>query len=245
MDTLNPPIVLEKVKVKNNINVTVVRDDYLVGGTKQRALEVFLQENKKEYIYAGPAQGFAQIALAYVTKKHGNDATLFLPQHKHLSQQTKKAIKLGAKIHTFPTKLSELQKKAKEYAEQDAYRCLLPFGLESEEFIEELAKKIKVSWGRRKKPTRMWVPAGSAVLVRSFNKVFPDCFFCIVQVGRTVRPDLVEGIKYKIYVAPEKFNERAKILPPYASVANYDAKVWQFVVKFGQDGDYGWNVGRD
>ena len=44
------------------------------------------------------------------------------------------------------------------------------------------------------------------------------------------------------YIAPEKFYEKAKLPPPYPSVPEYDAKVWQFVKNHGKPGDYIWNV---
>lgn len=50
----------------------VVRDDYLIGGTKQRALAQLLLHNPcSEFVYAGPVYGFAQIALSYCAKVLG------------------------------------------------------------------------------------------------------------------------------------------------------------------------------
>ena len=42
-----------------------------------------------------------------------------------------------------------------------------------------------------------------------------------------------------------RFNEKANIKPPYDSIIKYDAKLWEFVLKYGKDGDYIWNVGKD
>lgn len=245
MNSLNPPIIIDKFKVNDQITVKVVRDDLLIGGTKQRALSVFLNPKYNEYIYAGPVQGYAQIALANVAKENGKKATIFLPRNKYLSSQTKKAIELGAKIKTFPLPLKELQAKALAYGQKQKDRFVIPFGLYREDFISELTSKIKTAWGKKHKPKRMWIVAGSAALVNAIHRVFPDCFFLIVQVGKTVWPDLREHIKHKFFVAPERFNQPASKIPPYESVRKYDAKVWQFVLKEGQDGDYIWNVGRD
>ena len=63
--------------------------------------------------------------------------------------------------------------------------------------------------------------------------------------GKKIWPDQLEGFKSKLYTAEEKFWEDAKIKPPYESVCNYDAKLWSFVLKYGKDGDYIWNVGRN
>ena len=67
----------------------------------------------------------------------------------------------------------------------------------------------------------------------------------MVQVGKTISPKLIECYKIKsgnIFISPEKFEEPAHILPPYPSVDTYDAKLWQFVLKYGKSGDYIWNV---
>ena len=49
----------------------------------------------------------------------------------------------------------------------------------------------------------------------------------------------------KLYVSPITFYNNARIKPPYNSVINYDAKLWEFFIKFGNNGDYIWNVGGD
>ncbi len=62
---------------------------------------------------------------------------------------------------------------------------------------------------------------------------------------RRVQADGSKTFDATLHVAPEKFWERALVLPPYPSVSTYDAKVWQFVLEHGNDGDYVWNVGKD
>ncbi|MGB1077794.1 MAG: hypothetical protein ACPG05_05750, partial [Bdellovibrionales bacterium] len=44
------------------------------------------------------------------------------------------------------------------------------------------------------------------------------------------------------YHAPEKYHQKARILPPYPSALHTDAKVWQFVEEYGQEGDAIWNL---
>lgn len=63
------------------MNVHVIRDDYLVGGTKQRALAPMLLNNSsREFVYAGPVYGFAQIALAYCATMLGKKGTVVLSE---------------------------------------------------------------------------------------------------------------------------------------------------------------------
>mgnify|MGYP001351197581 CR=1 FL=1 len=54
--------------------------------------------------------------------------------------------------------------------------------------------------------------------------------------------DILDEHRTTMYVAPEQFNDDAHNLPPYSSTRNYDAKLWQFVKKYGDNGDFIWNV---
>ena len=245
-EVLNPSIEIEKVTISKDFTVKVVRDDLLVGGTKQRALYVFFNDTKEEYIYASPVNGYAQIALAYVAGLYKKKATVFLASGP-MTDLTKKAKKLGAKIVFIkpPNRLKDIQSAAAKYALRKENRCLLPFGLGNEEFAHTLAVNIKKAWGRKRAPKRMWVVAGSATILKSLSIVFPDCFFLVLRVGKRIWPDQLEGFRNKLYTSPLKFYQKATVLPPYPSVETYDAKLWEFVLKEGQDGDYVWNVGRD
>ena len=45
-----------------------------------------------------------------------------------------------------------------------------------------------------------------------------------------------------MYSAPEKFWKPDNIMPPYQSIPEYDAKVWQFVLDKGEHNDIIWNT---
>jgi len=47
--------------------------------------------------------------------------------------------------------------------------------------------------------------------------------------------------------APQSFFQPVPrdLRPPYPSLDNYDAKVWQQILKLGEEGDYIWNVGKN
>ena len=40
------------------------------------------------------------------------------------------------------------------------------------------------------------------------------------------------------------FSQDAKVLPPFPSCSNYDAKIWEFVLAHAADGAVIWNVAR-
>ena len=247
MCTEKHSINIEKVKINENVIVKVVRDDMIPGGTKQRAIDVFFKGEGEEYIYAGPPTGYAQVALAQAGKKHKEKVTVFLSKRNYDTQATKKARRLGAKIIYTKNGMSlkDLQDHSVEYKNKKKNRVLLPFGLDSDKFVQRLVICIKEAWGRKRKPERMWLVAGSATLLKALHLVFPKCHFLIVQVGKKIWPDQLEGIKNTLYISPENFNDDAEIQPPYPTVKSYDAKLWRFVLEDGQDGDFVWNVAKD
>src|SRR5579862_4272577 len=132
--TTNPKIKVESYQVKENVKVNVIRDDLLPGGTKQRALNKFIEyySNCDNFIYAGPSSGFAQVAVTIACKEMGKQATLFIvnsPNHTpYLSMWCKEQ---GANVTIYQDKLEVIEEKASIYADEDMEkRCLLPFGLD-------------------------------------------------------------------------------------------------------------------
>ena len=238
---------IENIKIDEDTKVKVVRDDMIQGGTKQRAIDVYFKGKGEEYIYAGPPTGYAQVALAKSGKKYNENVTIFLSRRNSDTKATKKARSLGAKIiyTRIGMNLKDLQEDAKKYKNRKSNRVLLPFGLDNEDFVQRLVICIKEAWGRKKKPQRMWLVAGSATLLKALHKVFPKCHFLIVQVGKKIWPDQLEGINHTLYISPEKFNDEAEIQPPYPTVKAYDAKLWRFVLEYGKNGDFVWNVAKD
>lgn len=108
---------------ERRVKVNIVRDDYLTGGTKQRALDVCMTgTDATEVVYAGPSEGYAQIALAHVAKFFNKRATVFLAERydRCLHPLTQRAKKLGAKIVVEPrgTRITRLE----EASERQVHR---------------------------------------------------------------------------------------------------------------------------
>lgn len=237
----NPLIIIKPEKV-HGITVNVIRDDYLISGTKQRAIIPILQSfAEDEFVYASPIYGFAQIALAYSTKYLKKRATIFVSKNDELHVFTKRAIEFDANIvEVNSKKLKDVQRAAKEYAEENKAK-LIPFGLYFNDFVYVLREQIRIAVGDLK-PKRLWLVIGSGTVFSALKDIWPDTYFLIVQVGKYVDERMLEGIHNTIYTAPETFEQQAVHPPPYASAPSYDAKIWQFVIKYGEDGDYIWNV---
>jgi hypothetical protein len=211
----------------------VLRDDRVPGGTKRRILPRLLGASA-EYVYAGPAYGYAQIALAHACREAGKRATLFVAKRAELHPRTREANQAGARIVQVPHGyLSNVRAKARRYSEAFG-ATFLPFGLDVPEFhdgLAELALDLPV------RPKEVWVAAGSGALCRALRRAWPDAAFNAVRVGAKLQ---LEGVR--IWEAPERFEQDAKVPPPFASCSNYDAKVWRFVKEHASPGALFWNV---
>jgi len=221
---------LPKFSLAEHDGIIVVRDDRLPGGTKRRVLPCLIKDQKQEYVYASPVYGYAQIALAH-SAKH---ATIFCAERKTNHPRTLEAKAAGAKIVEVPCGyMSVVRARAKAYcAEHGA--VLLPFGLDVPEFIDALAAEAsKINY----KPREVWTVAGSGVLSRALQAAWPKAKFFAVRVG--AEPDAGRAT---VLQAPEKFENDAKMPPPFPSCSNYDAKAWRFVRASAKPGALFWNV---
>ena len=244
----NPPFVITNIK-HNNINFNVIRDDYLIGGTKQRGLVPLLETIQKDiFIYAGPVYGYAQIALAYSAFLTHKRAVIIVEKRNNLFPLTKYAKSFGAFVKEVPQPayLEKIILYSKKFYEQDTNkRFLINFGTNDDTFINFMKSNIKDAWGYMEHPNVIWMVAGSSVLLNILYDVFPNTYFNIVQVGKTIWEDQMDTKRTKLYISKEKFTNVEKKQPPYPTVSTYDAKLWDFFEKYGKNGDYIWNVGKD
>lgn len=230
-----PPLAVDEIE-----GIRVVRDDQVVGGTKRRALERILAEHEAtEFIYATPAYGFAQIALAWAAKAVGKRATIVVAGRRIRHARTQLAAEAGAEIVEVSKGgyLTVVQKRATDLAaERGAY--LVPFGMDDPIFIDALAQIALELPGPA--PTEVWSVAGSGVLTRALQQAWPEAKFHAVRIGKW--PDAGKAL---LYDAPEKFEDEAQEPPPFPSCGNYDAKAWRFIKEHASPGALFWNVGAD
>jgi threonine dehydratase len=226
-----PTPVIEKVG-----RFYVVRDDLLPGGTKMRYMLPFLAARpERDIVYASPAQGYAQIALAHVCRMLGKRAVIFVAKRAVPHPRTIRAKEAGAMVYQVAHgRLNVVQHRARMFA-QDHGAMLVPFGVNVPEALHHFAaaaRSIDI------KPREVWACAGSGSLIRGLQEAWPAASFNAVRVG--IKPDAGSA---KVYVAPEKYEQAARNPPPFPSCDNYDAKVWQFATRFASDGALIWNVG--
>lgn len=217
----------------------VVRDDLVLGGTKRRALDRIVPGlDAAELVYATPAYGFAQIALAGACRAAGKKATIFVADRATRHERTRVAADLGAEIVEVKAgRLNVIQSRARKHCEATG-AFAVPFGMDDEIFVEAIAEIAAGLPGPA--PEEVWCVAGSGVLTRALQRAFPDAEHHAVQIGRS--PDVGAA---RLWKAPEEFEDDATEPPPFPSCGNYDAKAWRFIRENARPGALFWNLGAD
>jgi threonine dehydratase len=217
--------------------VLVVRDDLFPGGTKARFMPV-LFEKADEAVYASPAEGAAQSALATVAKRLGKRATIFVAARAKLHDRTLEAARIGARVVPVrPGYLSVVQARAREYCARTG-AALVPFGVDMPEAIALIAEAAR-STGL--KPDEVWCAGGSGVLARALASAWPMARRHVVQVGRELTTARVHGATVHPYGLD--FSRKARSQPPFPSDPHYDAKAWEIcTARKGPGRVLFWNV---
>jgi hypothetical protein len=212
---VTPPV----VTVHSGIHV--VRDDLFPGGTKARFLPVLFND-ADEVVYATPAEGGAQTALAHTAAELGKRATLFVAKRKQPHDRALEAKRVGAKVMQVPHGyLNVVQARAREYCKRTGAK-LAPFGVNMPEAIEAIATAARATG---LEPDEVWCASGSGVLARSLAKAWPNARRHVVEVGRTLSASEVAGAT--IHKAGLPFSKALKEKPPFPSCPHYDAKAWR------------------
>lgn len=208
-------------ELQDHDGVLVVRDDRFTGGTKARYLEE-LFEGSEEVVYASPAEGGAQTALAAVAEQLGKRATVFVAKRKQPHPRALEAKRRGAKVlQVKPGYLTVVQSRAREYAAARG-ASLAPFGVDLPAAIEKIAEAAR---SLEEQPDEVWCAAGSGVLARGLARAWPDADRHVVQVGRQLSAEDVAGATIHVEHAP--FSKAEKQAPPFPSDPHYDAKAWK------------------
>lgn len=207
--------------VTEHEGIVVVRDDLFPGGTKARYLGA-LYEKAAEVVYASPAEGGAQTALAHVASVLGKKATIFVAKRADPHPRALMAKRLGATIvQIAPGYLSVVHARAEAYCKASG-AMLAPFGMN----VPEAGKAItEAALALGTEPDEVWCASGSGVLAMALAQAWPRARRHVVQIGRELKPDEVAGAT--IHVHPLPFSKACKSLPPFPSDPHYDAKAWE------------------
>jgi len=229
-DPLPDPVVVE------HDGIQVVRDDLLHHGTKLRSLDYIIghdpahKEIQQWCFGCCPYQGYAQISLPIVCKRHGKEGHIFMAKRKmeNRHEYQLRGEELGTIYHWVPDGMLNVTKaRAREYAELDPeHRKVLPLGLEHETVIGSL---IRVARNIDVQPDHVWSVGASGTLNRALQFAWPEAEVHVVQVGHKMKErEIGRAIFHK---SPYTFNQkpRKEDVPPYPSVPEYDAKLWSVV----------------
>ena len=222
--------------------IRVVRDDLLDGGTKRRAFTMYVasRPDVKEFVYASPRQGYAQLSLAYACHDLGRKCTVTVPKGEK-TWLTIEAEKLGCNIIQVPMGyLSNIQHKARVYCEETESH-LIPFGGDHPIIIEAMTR---AALSLDIQPKEVWTVMSSGVLSRGLQNAWPDAKVYGVQIGHNTTEEEMgraETFRSKYTFQQEcKKDER----PPFPSSLTYDSKAWTFIKEKATEGALFWNVGK-
>ena len=222
--------------------IRVVRDDLLDGETKRRAFTMYVasRPDVKEFVYASPRQGYAQLSLAYACHDLGRKCTVTVPKGEK-TWLTIEAEKLGCNIIQVPMGyLSNIQHKARVYCEETESH-LIPFGGDHPIIIEAMTR---AALSLDIQPKEVWTVMSSGVLSRGLQNAWPDAKVYGVQIGHNTTEEEMgraETFRSKYTFQQEcKKDER----PPFPSSLTYDSKAWTFIKEKATEGALFWNVGK-
>jgi hypothetical protein len=227
--------------VRVHDGVRVVRDDLIVG-TKARAADpVVARSNHENFVYVQPRTGLAGVALTEVTKNRGRECTLFMPACKEISRHQACCIERGA-IPRFEriAAMPNLNKYAREWAVEGGHE-FVPLGLRHPLATAGIIRAAVTI----PEPELVYVAMSTGVLCRALQIAWPKARFIGVAVARNLK----EGERGDCELISEPLSFQTPIpegeMPPFPSVATYDAKAWRYVPKNTDRDILFWNVGTD
>lgn len=224
----------------------IVRDDLLEVGSKARFADhlVSMSESDTLVYPASPAQGYAQISLAFLCAKYNKKFVMWTPERRkeNLTKQQLKAVELGADMRMVKSYSSyaPLRKAAREYVDTHPEACIVPEGLDC---LSVLASVVRVGRKIPFTPKEVWTIGSTGTLSRGLQLAWPDADFHIVSaMGRKMEPG--QNGRAKLYTTPWSYSQNVEKSgrPHFNSVLNYDAKAWPYFVKYSSKGALFWNV---
>jgi hypothetical protein len=244
---LNPKVAIVD-HIHNGAPFRVIRDDSLLAGSKQRVMQEIFARHPEGIVYAGPENGYAQVALALGAKLCNSKVAILIPKRRPLTKQTMLASQLGAEIFEREgdrSWLKNMRIEAEKMAR--ARRMHMPdLGFQGTEFNSAMGRALDTSLDLdRKGEYEFWIAGGSGTMALFLLEEFPNSKVKVVQVGKKIDWFFEGNPRAEVYKAGEKPSDLyvpAPDVPPYPSLSTYDAKVWQFAKTNLKPNTIIWNV---
>lgn len=246
----NPPIQVKTYSYKK-IKLNVIREDLLMGGSKQRAMVPLIQnmikhDNINELIYFGASNGYAIVALAYTLFLLKSNIQMRIYHQKTNLPEARKITDLARSIYP-RVKFVYINGPMRngwplidEHLQKNKRSRLIPFGLKTDEFkqlYQQALTKYVTKYANVIK--RLWMVVGSGTIFSVLYNMLPNTHFCLVQVGKKV--DLEGYERYTLYTSTIKLYNEINVGIPYPTAKSYDGKIYEFDKHF-KDDDWIWNT---
>ena len=268
----NPKLILEQITFPNKKIINLVQDGYLIAGTKQRVAVLFmkkiLHKNKQieTLLYSGSSNGFGAIATAYAAFKLGLKSKVFINGHDTKTNNTNSNINqidtrqintllaLNAEVNLCPTypEARDLKYSVSDNPKNVNTHYNVPMGLNDENNImtELLSRQITLAARKtilkNSEYTRIWLVGGSGGIAMSIHRAFPAAKLFILLTGAgSHKRKVIEWAKKTKNISLIKDLHLENTVTYYSSVKNYDDLIVPYVIKYGRNNDFIWNVSSD
>jgi cysteine synthase len=258
----NPKLIIEQIIFPNKKTINLVQDGYLISGTKQRVAVLFmkkiLQKNKqiKTLLYSGTSNGFGAIATAYAAFKLGLKSKVFINGHdtNTNTRQINTLLALNAEVNLCPTyaEARDLKYSISDDKNNVNTHYNVPMGLNDENNImtELLSRQITLAARKtilkNSEYTRIWLVGGSGGIAMSIHRAFPAAKLFILLTGAgSHKRKVIEWAKKTKNISLIKDLNLENTVTYYSSVKNYDDLIVPYVIKYGRNNDFIWNVSSD
>lgn len=239
------PVTLVDYVMPNGANVTVAREDLLLGGTKTRGVAAYLADipSYRPVYYVGTTNALGPLALTLVANRSHHVILHLIGRETNMTQCAREN---GASVHLHESISMTCLRERVHLQNPEAQE--ISFGMKDEIFSRALLENLRRNFPASCQPRRVWVACESCVLLNVLAELFPAAEFFAIRVGIELYEDLLPpGRKITVFDAKKiyRYFEEVKNIdrPPWPSMPSYDAKIYKFAREFAEDGDLIWNVG--
>lgn len=219
--------------------VLVVRDDMLPGnlGSKARFAEALMQQTTQKYlVYAMVREGQALKVLAAVAKKYNKVVVGMACLYKKIPTSHIEAMQHGAIMMYYQTGgMAGARKRCRAFINDQLQGngVYIPAGVKHELITAGFTKSVRRIYDKYK-PDAIFSVASTMMMNSAIQIATPEeCEIHAVQVAGNSSTEKWPG-RAKTYFHDQPFGQACpkEDLPPFNSIASYDAKGWKYALEY-------------
>jgi hypothetical protein len=249
----NPKIIVEKYK-NNNKSYNIIKDDYIIGGSYTRGfvnyIKNILENNKniKTLIYYGTLCGCEELCISYslYLLKRENIELIFISTEKY-NDEIKKNQNLSLFYHKnikyiFKKNRDDIKNTLKLYTNENYY--IIPKNMDNFAYIDELFSSLYMRKNKLVDIKVLWLIIPSNALLYALLKIMPHTKFNVVNIKKNniLKDTYNSNSNVKIYNSSYNLYDKYNSTLRYNTMLSTEGKVWEFINKKGESGDYIWNA---